>query len=138
MLRLLVSAGGTGGGVYPALAVVEALVDKVEVLWIGGEDGMEVSLVGRIGIPLKTIPAAGVHGVGVGNLPNNLFRLGKGLLEARRVIQEFSPDVILFTGGYVGIPVSLLPVGMWAFQSLLQGAGSHKSFSPQILNRRWR
>jgi UDP-N-acetylglucosamine--N-acetylmuramyl-(pentapeptide) pyrophosphoryl-undecaprenol N-acetylglucosamine transferase len=107
MLRLLVSAGGTGGGVYPALAVVEALVDEVEVLWIGGEGGMEISLVGRTEIPLRTIPAAGVHGVGLRALPNNLLQLGRGILAARRVIQDYLPDVILFTGGYVGIPVSI-------------------------------
>jgi UDP-N-acetylglucosamine--N-acetylmuramyl-(pentapeptide) pyrophosphoryl-undecaprenol N-acetylglucosamine transferase len=98
--------------VYPALAVVEALVDKIEVLWIGGEGGMEVSLVGRTGIPLKTIPAAGVHGVGLGSLPNNMVKLGKGVGEARRMIGEFLPDVILFTGGYVGIPVAIAGRGI--------------------------
>lgn len=92
---------------YPALAVVEALEDNAEVLWIGGEGGMEVSLVGRTQIPLKTIPAAGVHGVGLASLPKNILELGKGVVEARKVIKEFNPDVILFTGGYVGIPVSI-------------------------------
>ncbi len=107
MLRLLVSAGGTGGGVYPALAVVEALAVKAEVLWIGGEGGMEGSLIGRTEIPLKSIPAAGVHGVGLRSLPKNAFQLGRGIFEASKVIREFKPDVILFTGGYVGIPVAI-------------------------------
>ncbi len=112
MLRLLVSAGGTGGGVYPALAVVEALVEKSDILCIGGEGGMEVSLVGRTEISLKTIPAAGVHGVGLSALPKNILQLGQGIFAARKLVQEFKPDVILFTGGYVGIPVAIAGKGI--------------------------
>ena len=65
-MRLLICAGGTGGGVYPALAVHGVLTSKVtdvETLWVGGEGGMEESLVKRQGIPFRSIPAAGVHGV---------------------------------------------------------------------------
>jgi UDP-N-acetylglucosamine--N-acetylmuramyl-(pentapeptide) pyrophosphoryl-undecaprenol N-acetylglucosamine transferase len=98
--------------VYPALAVVEALVDEVEVLWIGGEGGMEVSLVGRTEIPLKTIPAAGVHGVGLSALPNNLLQLGRGILAARKILKDYVPDVILFTGGYIGVPVAIAGRGI--------------------------
>jgi UDP-N-acetylglucosamine:LPS N-acetylglucosamine transferase len=68
---------------------------------------MEVSLVGRTEIPLKTIPAAGLHGVGLRSLPSNLLQLARGTLQARKVINQFQPDVILFTGGYIGIPVAL-------------------------------
>src|SRR3989304_4753388 len=50
-MRLLVSAGGTGGGVYPALAVIHALGERAEVLWVGGEGGMEGRLGGRGGVP---------------------------------------------------------------------------------------
>jgi len=106
-LRILVAAGGTGGGVYPALAVVEALGRHAEVLWVGTEGGMEASLVRRIGIAYQAIPAAGVHGVGVRQLPGNVKRLVKGVLRARQVIRAFRPDVLFFTGGYVGIPVAL-------------------------------
>ena len=67
-MRLLICAGGTGGGVYPALAVQSALTAKVldlDTLWVGGEGGMEESLVKRQGIRFQAIPAAGVHGVGL-------------------------------------------------------------------------
>jgi undecaprenyldiphospho-muramoylpentapeptide beta-N-acetylglucosaminyltransferase len=107
MLRLLVSAGGTGGGVYPALAVVEELRKNAEVLWIGGEGGMETSLVTRAGISFEAIPAAGVHGVGLKALPKNSYALLRGYFAARRIIRQFSPDVMFFTGGYVGVPVAL-------------------------------
>ena len=109
-MRLLICAGGTGGGVYPALAVFSALTSKVrdvDTLWVGGEDGMEESLVKRQGITFQSIPAAGVHGVGRGILPRNLATLGRGMFAARRILNEFKPDVMFFTGGYVAVPVAL-------------------------------
>ncbi len=109
-MRLLICAGGTGGGVYPALAVHGALTAKVadvETLWVGGEGGMEESLVKRQRIPYRSIPAAGVHGVGLWRLPRNLVQLSRGVLAARRILNDFQPDVLFFTGGYVAVPVAL-------------------------------
>ncbi len=105
-MRLLVSAGGTGGGVYPALAVVAALDKGADVLWIGGEGGMESQLVKRAGIPFESIPAAGVHGVGLRKLPGNAWRLLQGVPAAGRILNRFKPEALFFTGGYVGVPVS--------------------------------
>jgi UDP-N-acetylglucosamine--N-acetylmuramyl-(pentapeptide) pyrophosphoryl-undecaprenol N-acetylglucosamine transferase len=122
--------------VYPALAVLKALVDDdqgaglassgqpgeagqppegsrppvdqpVEILWVGGEAGMEADLVRREGVQFKSIPSAGVHGVGLRALPNNLRKLWRGLLAARKILQEFRPEVMFFTGGYVAVPVAV-------------------------------
>jgi UDP-N-acetylglucosamine--N-acetylmuramyl-(pentapeptide) pyrophosphoryl-undecaprenol N-acetylglucosamine transferase len=115
----LISAGGTGGGVYPALAVLEALNvqrQTSDVLWIGGEGGMEATLVERAGVPFRAIPAAGVHGVNLRQLPGNLGQLARGVYAARRILHEFKPDVMLFTGGYAGVPVVLAG---WKIPSLL-------------------
>ncbi len=68
---------------------------------------METQLVERNGIPLKTIPAAGVHGVDLRTLPRNLWQLGRGISASRRILQEFKPDVLFFTGGYVAVPMAL-------------------------------
>ncbi|HXF84992.1 MAG TPA: UDP-N-acetylglucosamine--N-acetylmuramyl-(pentapeptide) pyrophosphoryl-undecaprenol N-acetylglucosamine transferase [Anaerolineales bacterium] len=109
-MRLLICAGGTGGGVYPALAVHSALTSRisdVDTLWVGGEGGMEETLVKRQGIAFRSIPAAGVHGVGLLTLPRNLALLGRGVLAARRILNEFQPHVMFFTGGYVAVPVAL-------------------------------
>jgi UDP-N-acetylglucosamine--N-acetylmuramyl-(pentapeptide) pyrophosphoryl-undecaprenol N-acetylglucosamine transferase len=104
----MVCAGATGGGVYPALAALQALGDEAdEFLWVGSENGMEAELVARAGIPFQAIPAAGVHGVGLRNLPGNLWKIVRGFMAARRVIKEFRPDVLFFTGGYVAIPMGL-------------------------------
>jgi len=108
-VRLLICAGGTGGGAYPALAVHSALLAKrpnVETLWVGGEGGMEEELVKRAGIPFQTIPAAGLHGVGLRALPGNLTKLTRGILASRRILNQFQPDVLFFTGGFVAAPMA--------------------------------
>ncbi len=93
---------------YPALAVLEALESEdAQVLWVGSLDGMESDLVKREGIPFTGIPAAGVHGVSLRALPGNLAQIVRGWWAARRVIRNFKPDVMFFTGGYVAVPVAL-------------------------------
>jgi len=109
-VRLLICAGGTGGGVYPALAVHNALKTlrpDVETLWVGGEGGMEARLVERASISFKTIPAAGVHGVDLRKLPGNVAALSRGVFASRDILDEFKPDVLFFTGGYVAVPMAL-------------------------------
>jgi UDP-N-acetylglucosamine--N-acetylmuramyl-(pentapeptide) pyrophosphoryl-undecaprenol N-acetylglucosamine transferase len=69
---------------------------------------MEASLVQRENVPFDSIPAAGVHGVGLKALPGNLVRLVKGTLKARKILKEFDPDVILYTGGYVAAPMAVV------------------------------
>ena len=128
-MRLLICAGGTGGGVYPALAVLKALQEDdsvpekernldlpsrdrtLEVLWVGGEGGIEADLLSKEQVKFTTVPAAGIHGVGLRALPGNLWRLFKGFIAARRVIRDFRPQVMFFTGGYLAVPVAL--AGWW-------------------------
>jgi len=124
----LICAGGTGGGVYPALAVLEALEglqvagsnvagsktgslptlkpSNLETLWIGGEGGMEAELVKREGIPFAVIPAAGLHGVGLRALPRNITQLARGVVASQKILREFKPDVLFFTGGFVAGPMA--------------------------------
>ncbi|MCJ7733181.1 MAG: UDP-N-acetylglucosamine--N-acetylmuramyl-(pentapeptide) pyrophosphoryl-undecaprenol N-acetylglucosamine transferase [Anaerolineales bacterium] len=98
---------------YPALAVLQALNDLNRsgktadaVLWVGGEDGMEGELISRQDIAYQSIPAAGLHGVGIKRLPANLLKLVQGYLKARKIIREFQPEVLFFTGGYLAVPAA--------------------------------
>ncbi len=68
---------------------------------------MEASLIQRKGIPYASIPAAGVHGVGMRALPGNLLQLARGVGASRRILGEFKPDVLLFTGGYIAAPMAV-------------------------------
>ncbi|MBT3336891.1 MAG: undecaprenyldiphospho-muramoylpentapeptide beta-N-acetylglucosaminyltransferase [Anaerolineae bacterium] len=112
-MRLLICAGGTGGGVTPALAVLAKLPrESVETLWVGGEGGMEAALVERQGIPFATIPAAGVHGVGLRTLPKNIVKLMRGVLASRKILREFKPNVLFFTGGYVAVPMAIAGINI--------------------------
>ena len=95
---------------YPALTVLAQLNVEhpdVRTLWVGKEGGMEASLVTKAGVGFETIPAAGVHGVGLRRLPGNAAQLLSGVAAARRVIKRFSPDVLFFTGGYVAVPMAV-------------------------------
>jgi len=103
----LICAGGTGGGVYPALAALQTLDGSHDLLWVGGEGGIEASLVQRAGICFEAIPAAGVHGVGLKALPGNLWRVLRGIFAAHRILRSFKPDVLMFTGGYVAFPMAI-------------------------------
>jgi len=74
---------------------------------VGGEGGMEEALVKRQGIAFQSIPAAGLHGVGLAKMPRNLLKLTRGVFAARNILKEFKPDVLFFTGGYVAVPMAV-------------------------------
>jgi UDP-N-acetylglucosamine--N-acetylmuramyl-(pentapeptide) pyrophosphoryl-undecaprenol N-acetylglucosamine transferase len=67
---------------------------------------MEADLVKRAGLPYRSIPAAGVHGVSLRSLPRNLLELARGVVASRRVLRSFRPDVLFFTGGYLAVPMA--------------------------------
>lgn len=95
---------------YPALAVVQALNAKqqgINTLWVGSEGGMEAELVGREGIAFRPIPSAGLHGVSLRAFPRNLSSLARGLFSARKILRDFRPDVLFFTGGFVAGPMAI-------------------------------
>jgi UDP-N-acetylglucosamine--N-acetylmuramyl-(pentapeptide) pyrophosphoryl-undecaprenol N-acetylglucosamine transferase len=94
------------------MTVLETLgLEKDQVLWVGGRGGMEETLVTRNKIPFTTIPAAGVHGVGLSKLPGNIWELVKGLFSSRRILKQFNPGVLFFTGGYVAFPMAVAAIG---------------------------
>ncbi len=105
----MICAGGTGGGIYPAIAVLEALdQNEIEVLWVGSQNGLDANLVrNALPVAFREIPAAGLHGIGIRDLPRNLFKLIKGFIASREILKSFRPDVIFFTGGYLAVPMAL-------------------------------
>ncbi len=96
---------------YPAVTVLEALgLNRESVLWVGSQGGMEETLVTRREIPYKSIPAAGVHGVGLKRLPGNIWKLFRGFMTSLKILRDFEPDALLFTGGYVAFPMAVAAV----------------------------
>lgn len=108
-MKLLICAGGTGGGIYPALAVARELqnlgLSREEILWIGTHGEMEEKLVPRTGLHLETITGGPIVGVAPHIRARNAARLASGVGSAARILRRFQPDVMLMTGSYLAIPV---------------------------------
>lgn len=103
-MRLLVSGGGTGGHIYPALALIEDLKKKdpdAEVLYVGTGRGLESRIVPDAGIDFRTIEIQGFkRSLSLENL-RTVWLFLKSVHDSRRIIREFRPDVVVGTGGYV-------------------------------------
>ena len=110
-MRVLVCAGGTGGGIYPALAVVTELkalgIGNEALLWIGTKGEMEETLVPRAGLRLETISGGPIVGVPMVTRAKNAMKLARGYTAASAHLRRFQPDVMFMTGGYVAAPVAL-------------------------------
>jgi UDP-N-acetylglucosamine--N-acetylmuramyl-(pentapeptide) pyrophosphoryl-undecaprenol N-acetylglucosamine transferase len=105
----LVMAGGTGGHIFPGLAVAEALRERGwRVHWLGHASGMEADLVPPRGFPLETIDFSGVRGKGFMTLALLPLRLLKAFWQSLRVIRRVRPDVVIGLGGYITFPVGLM------------------------------
>lgn len=104
-LRVMVMAGGTGGHVFPALAVAEELrVRGCRVEWLGAERGIEAKIVPAANIVLHFLPISGVRGKGIATLVGAPWKITKSVLEARRLFRQTKPQVVLGMGGYVAGP----------------------------------
>lgn len=104
-MKALIMAGGTGGHVFPAVAVAQRLVgDGWQVHWLGSQGGMEVELVTRNGFPISTLPVSGLRGGGALRLVAAPFKLLRSLVGALRVIRRERPQVVIGFGGFASGP----------------------------------
>lgn len=109
----MIVGGGTGGHVFPALAVAEevrARSRQNQVAFIGLETGLEARVVPQAGFPLYTIEAARFLGVGFNAKLRSLWLLARSARSCQRLFDEFRPDVVLSVGGYVSAPAALTAV----------------------------
>lgn len=102
---VLIMAGGTGGHIFPGLAVAEELRRRgVPVLWMGAAGGLETQLVPRAGIAIETLDIAGVRGKGMATLIKAPLRIARAVLAARRSLRRLRPRSVLSMGGYAAGP----------------------------------
>ena len=106
-MRVIVTAGGTGGHIYPALAIIKKIKEKEpnsEFLYIGTHNRMEKDIIPKENIPFKSIE---IYGFSKNILKDfkNVSCLIKGYKACKKWIKEFNPDVVIGTGGYVTVPV---------------------------------
>ena len=103
--RVLIMAGGTGGHVFPALAIAKKLMDEgCQILWLGTRGRMEEQLVPKYGIDIEYIDVKGIRKNGVRTKLSAPFMVLKAVLQAKRVIKKFRPQVVLGMGGYASGP----------------------------------
>jgi UDP-N-acetylglucosamine--N-acetylmuramyl-(pentapeptide) pyrophosphoryl-undecaprenol N-acetylglucosamine transferase len=103
--KVLIMAGGTGGHIFPGLAVAKLLREKeIEVQWLGTEKGLEARLVPEAGFQLHFITIAGLRGKGLKTLLFAPFNLVRAILQARKIIKKIKPDVVIGMGGFVSGP----------------------------------
>ena len=103
--KLLVMAGGTGGHVFPAIAVAQELQQQGwEIRWLGTKDRMEAQLVPKHGIPIEFIQISGLRGKGIKSLLLAPFAILRAVCQARKIIQQYQPNAVLGMGGYVSGP----------------------------------
>jgi len=115
--RVLMAAGGTGGHIFPALAVAEELVARAgengreeairSIVFVGTNRGLESRLIPAAGYELRTVAAAGLKGIGGWKRITNLSVLPRSAYEAAKVLRSFRPAVVVGVGGYLAGPVML-------------------------------
>lgn len=110
-MKIIFAAGGTGGHIYPAIAVAKEVLRRdanSTIRFVGTAKGLETKLVPQNGFELSTIDSAGLKSVGLVGQLKGLLILPKSFLQARKLLKEFQPDVVVGAGGYVTGPVLLM------------------------------
>jgi UDP-N-acetylglucosamine--N-acetylmuramyl-(pentapeptide) pyrophosphoryl-undecaprenol N-acetylglucosamine transferase len=108
MMKIVISGGGTGGHIYPALALIREIQKETidaQFLYIGTKRGLESDLVPRENIPFKSIHITGFKRKLSFENVRTIFRFLKGVGDTKKILKEFKPDVVIGTGGYVCGPV---------------------------------
>lgn len=136
-MKVLFAAGGTGGHIYPAIAVAKEILRRdasSTIKFVGTARGLETKLVPQNGFELLTIDSAGLKNVGLVGKLKGLLILPKSFLEARKLLKEFKPDVVVGAGGYVTGPV-LLMASLLKIPTLVMDSNALPGFTNRQLAR---
>jgi UDP-N-acetylglucosamine--N-acetylmuramyl-(pentapeptide) pyrophosphoryl-undecaprenol N-acetylglucosamine transferase len=108
-MRILISGGGTGGHIYPALAVARELQARydADILYLGDANGLETKIVPPAGLPMVTITAGKLRRYFSLQTFADIGRVPVGMMQALRHVQNFHPDAAFTSGGYVSVPAGL-------------------------------
>ncbi len=136
-MKVLIAAGGTGGHIYPGIAIAKEIIRRdagSEVLFVGTARGLETKIVPDNGFQLTLINSAGLKNVGFVGKVKGMMILPKSFIEARKILKEFSPDVVVGAGGYVTGPV-LLTAHFLGFPTLVMDSNALPGFTNRRLAR---
>jgi UDP-N-acetylglucosamine--N-acetylmuramyl-(pentapeptide) pyrophosphoryl-undecaprenol N-acetylglucosamine transferase len=136
-MKVLIAAGGTGGHIYPGIAVANEIIKRhpdSEVLFVGTARGLEKKIVPDNGFQLTLINSAGLKNVGFVGKLKGLMVLPRSFWEARKILKEFRPDVVVGAGGYVSGPV-LMTAHFMGFPTLVMDSNALPGFTNRSLAR---
>lgn len=137
-IRVVISGGGTGGHIFPALSIanrLRKLNPETEILFVGAEGRMEMNKVPEAGYKIVALPIAGLQRkLSLSNLKLP-YKVIKSIAEARRIIREFRPDIAVGVGGYASAPL------LWAAQrmgvpTLIQEQNGFAGLTNKILGKK--
>lgn len=138
-MKVIISGGGTGGHIFPAVAIADALKKKdssIEILFVGAEGKMEMERVPKAGYEIVGLPVVGFQRkINLKNAWNNLFfpfKLLKSLNKAKKVIKDFKPDVVVGVGGYASGPILRVAMNS-GVKGLIQEQNSFAGVTNKIL-----
>jgi UDP-N-acetylglucosamine--N-acetylmuramyl-(pentapeptide) pyrophosphoryl-undecaprenol N-acetylglucosamine transferase len=136
--RVIISGGGTGGHIFPAISIANALrtIDpEIEILFVGAEGRMEMEKIPAAGYRIIGLPVAGLHrSLTLKNI-NVLMKLLKSLGIAKKVLRDFKPDVVVGVGGYASGPV-LRQAGKMGIPTLIQEQNSYAGVTNKLLAKK--
>jgi len=136
--RVIISGGGTGGHIFPAISIANALrkIDPlIDILFVGAEGRMEMEKIPAAGYRIVGLPVAGLHrSLTLKNI-KVLIKLVRSLRIAKRVIKEFNPDVVVGVGGYASGPV-LRQAGRMGIPTLIQEQNSYAGVTNKLLAKK--
>ncbi len=136
-MRVLIAGGGTGGHVFPGIALAEEVVTRHpdnDVVFVGTSRGLEASVVPLAGYPFETVDVSGLKGKGMGGILGGLLRLPRAFLQSWRILRRWRPDVVVGVGGYASGPVVLV-AWMMGLPTAIQEQNAVAGFTNRVLGR---
>ncbi len=136
-MRVMITAGGTGGHIFPALAIIHKLQEKeknLELLYVGTTDRMEHTIIPQEGIPYLGIPMHGLNRKKIWKNIEVLQELQQNIKKMKQEIRKFRPDIVIGVGGYVTFPV-LYAAKKCGVKSMLHEQNSIPGLTNKILSR---
>ncbi|NLJ84467.1 MAG: undecaprenyldiphospho-muramoylpentapeptide beta-N-acetylglucosaminyltransferase [Halanaerobiaceae bacterium] len=135
-MKAIITGGGTGGHIYPALAVARALEEKGwDILYLGSKGGLEGKIIKEEGLPYKEVEVAPLPRKISPKLISSVVKTTIGYFQARKIIKAFQPDLVLGTGGFVAGPVVLAATDL-KVPSIIHEQNVYPGFTNKLLARR--
>src|SRR5580765_2197508 len=135
-LRLLVAGGGTGGHLYPGIAIAEEVKTTTggEAVFVGTARGLETRLIPAAGFPLELVKVSGLKRMGLRALARGLLRLPGAFIESARILRRHRPDVVLGVGGYASGPL-VFAAALLGYPTAIQEQNSLPGFTNRMLGK---